>query len=260
MADNGRLIISTEIKNLIDLGYLFVINDSGGKDSQAMKIKLAQNIPKKQLVIIHSHLPEVEWPGTKEHIEKYSMGIPVHFTQAKKTFFEMVEHRKKFPSPSTRQCTSDLKRGPIQKFINNYAKENNFYGIVNCMGLRAEESSARAKKISFRHRPDLSSKLRNQYEWLPIHDMNINQVWNTIILAGQQPHWAYSKGMNRLSCCFCIMSSDKDLKTASELMPDLYNRYVETEKRLGFTFMMPKKGKPCSLPEIISNISNEKKD
>ena len=35
--------------------------------------------------------------------------------QAGKTFFDMVEHRQMFPSPKNRQCTSDLKRGPIAK-------------------------------------------------------------------------------------------------------------------------------------------------
>jgi 3'-phosphoadenosine 5'-phosphosulfate sulfotransferase (PAPS reductase)/FAD synthetase len=239
--------VNPVIQELIDTGALFVINTSGGKDSQAMTIKLRQIIPVTQLVLIHSHLPEVEWEGTKEHIENTAMGIPVHFTQAKKTFFEMVEHRQKFPSPAMRQCTSDLKRGPIQKFINNYAKEMWFGTVVNCMGLRAEESSARAKKIEFRHRPDLSSRGRMQYEWLPIHDMKLDEVWNTISAAGQQPHWAYKEGMTRLSCCFCIMASKNDLQTAARLNPELYNRYVETEKRLGFSLSMSKK----YLPEIV---------
>jgi 3'-phosphoadenosine 5'-phosphosulfate sulfotransferase (PAPS reductase)/FAD synthetase len=35
----------------------------------------------------------------------------------KRTYLEMVEQRGMFPSPQYRQCTSDLKRGPIEKFI-----------------------------------------------------------------------------------------------------------------------------------------------
>ena len=247
------LNITENIKELIDLGYLFVINDSGGKDSQCMKILLSRAIPKHQLVIIHSHLPEVEWEGVQEHIQKYNMNIPVHFTRAKKTFFEMVDHRKMFPSPQNRQCTSDLKRGPIQKFINNYAKENNFYGVVNCLGLRAEESSGRAKKEVFRHMPNNSSKFRNQFEWLPIHHFKLGEVWNTITLAGQEPHWAYSKGMTRLSCCFCIMASEQDLKTAASLNPELYKRYVAKEKELGFSLIMPKKNQSSFLEQIVNN-------
>ncbi len=246
------MIIDDKIKQLLEEGALFVINTSGGKDSQAMTIHLSKIIPIHQLVLIHSHLPEVEWPGIKEHIEKYSMNIPVHYVQAEKTFLGMVEKRGMFPSPNTRQCTSDLKRGPIQKFINNYVKEKGFTTVVNCMGLRAEESSSRKKKVSFRYREDLSTKKRKQYEWLPIHKMEIEQVWQTIKSEGQQPHWAYSKGMSRLSCCFCIMSSDNDLKIAASLMPELFKRYVELEKTIGFAMMMPKKGQQRFLNSIVN--------
>ncbi|MER9628358.1 hypothetical protein [Mesorhizobium sp. M0296] len=44
--------------------------------------------------------------------------------------------------------------------------------------------------------------------------------------------------MTRLSCVFCIMASRGDLRTAAKLKPELYRRYVETEKRIGHTFSM----------------------
>ena len=82
--------------------------------------------------------------------------------------------------------------------------------------------------------------------------MEIEQVWQTIKSEGQQPHWAYSKGMSRLSCCFCIMSSDNDLKIAASLMPELFKRYVELEKTIGFAMMMPKKGQQRFLNSIVN--------
>lgn len=213
-----------------------------------MKIALIATIPAAQLVIVHANLPGVEWDGNLEHIQKYAMGIDVHEVQAGKTFFEMVEHRQKFPSPATRQCTSDLKRGPIQKFINNYCKAKGFSIVVNCMGLRAQESAGRAKKEPFRLMQDRSAKHRQQYEWLPIHHYTIRDVWETITGAGQKRHYAYDEGMSRLSCCFCIMASDADLKTAARLKPELAKTYIETEERLNFTMSMSRR----SLKQIIS--------
>lgn len=248
----GTIHITEEIKELIELGSLFVINTSGGKDSQAMTIHLSRVIPKHQLLLVHSHLPGVEWPGVKEHIEKYNMGISVHFVQAGKTFFQMVDHRKKFPSPKNRQCTSDLKRDPIQKFINAYCKENRFAKVVNCLGLRAEESPGRAKKATFKINKRYDCPHRRQYEWLPIHHFMIGEIWNTITLAGQYPHWAYLKGMTRLSCCFCIMASKEDIKTAAGLMPDLFKKYTDKEEELGFTMTMPVKGVTKTLKEIVN--------
>lgn len=52
-----------------------------------------------------------------------------------KTYLEMVRARGKFPSAQFRQCTSDLKRGPIQKFIRRLP----YQVLINCMGLRAQE-------------------------------------------------------------------------------------------------------------------------
>ncbi len=245
---NRSLHIPNEITELISLGALFVVNSSGGKDSQCMTILLSRLVPKHQLVIIHSHLPGVEWSGVVEHIEATASGIEVHTTRANKTFFEMVDHRRRFPDAHRRQCTSDLKRGPIQKFINNYSKSKGFYQVVNCMGLRAEESPGRAKKVPYRFRDDCSAKHRKQHEWLPIHDFKLSEVWNTITLAGQQPHWAYSKGMTRLSCAFCIMASAHDLKIAALHNPELFKQYVAKEKELGFTLSMSRK----SLTEIVS--------
>lgn len=80
--------------------------------------------------------------------------------------------------------------------------------------------------------------MRSWWEWLPIHELRVEEVFATIAAAGQEPHWAYGKGMSRLSCCFCIMASTHDLTTAARLAPELYRRYVETEQRLGHTLSM----------------------
>ena len=53
-----------------------------------------------------------------------------------KTYLEMVERRGRFPSAQYRQCTSDLKRGPIERFIRSLE----YKVVINCMGIRAEES------------------------------------------------------------------------------------------------------------------------
>lgn len=229
------MVVPEAIHRLIKKGALFVINDSAGKDSQAMKIVLMDLVPHEQLVIVHANLPEVEWKGNMEHIKRYSFDVPVFEVVGTKTFFEMVDHRKKFPSPAQRQCTSDLKRAPIQKFINNYAKEQGFKYVVNCMGLRAEESSSRAKKEVFRFMESNSAKHRIQYEWLPIHDYSLDKVWSTIKGMGQEPHYAYGLGMSRLSCCFCIMANRNDLKIAAKHNPELAKRYIDKEAELDFT-------------------------
>ncbi len=41
--------------------------------------------------------------------------------------------------------------------------------------------------------------------------------------------------MSRLSCCFCVMGSKKDVATAATLRPRLFAKYVELERRTGYT-------------------------
>lgn len=227
--------LPAHIQRLIDRRALFVINHSGGKDSQAMTAYLRSVIPQELLVIVHAELPEVDWDGLREHIESTACGLPVHYTRATKTFFQMVEHRQRWPSPQYRQCTSDLKRGPIERTIRRMGARL----IVNCMGIRAEESDARRKAEAFKFNARNSVAGREWYDWLPIHAWRLADVWRTIADAGQSPHWAYGAGMTRLSCCFCIMASRGDLRTAARLRPDLFARYVATERRLDQTMAMP---------------------
>lgn len=236
------------IGQLIQRGALFVCNHSGGKDSQAMFLKLRQMVPARQLIVIHAHLAEVEWDESEEHIRATIGDAPLIIAHPTKTFFQMVEHRGKFPSPSTRQCTSDLKRGPIEREIRRYLREHPEFGglVVNCMGLRAEESPGRAKKEVFKLNARNSQAGREWYDWLPIHSWPEAAVFKMIADAGQEPFWTYQMGMKRKSCCFCIMACQSDLTIAAQLRPDLYKRYCELERRLGFTLSMSQR----PLPEI----------
>lgn len=248
---NNKIEVPPQVEKLIAQGALFVCNHSGGKDSQAMLIKLREIVPANQIVLVHADLPEVDWDGIEEHIKATAGGLPLYTCRAVKTFFEMVEHRKMFPSPTYRQCTSDLKRNPIERTIRKILKDRGQTLIINCMGMRAQESSARSKLTPFKLSAKNSKAGRTWYEWLPIHAMTETQVFATIAAAGQKPHWAYAAGMTRLSCCFCIMASKADLRTAAQLRPALAQRYAETERRLDKTMLMPEKGKRVFLDEIL---------
>lgn len=245
MFDTGQAAEQAEIRRLIEAGFVFVVNHSGGKDSQAMYLRLAPLIPARQLIVVHAILHEVDWPGIPEHIEATTTH-PVYYVAAAKSLLSMAEQRGMFPSPSYRQCTSDLKRGPIETFIRRFLQEHLEYRgrIVNCLGFRAEESPARSKLQTFTKSERNSRAGRIWYDWLPIHALTKPEVFAEIEAAGQRPHWAYQAGMSRLSCVFCIMASTQDLRTAARLKPDLYRRYAALEQRLGFTLSMSKKPLP----------------
>ena len=103
------------------------------------------------------------------------------------------------------------------------------------MGMRAEESPVRARKVPWRRNDRMSVAGSEVYDWLPVFDLSNSDVFRIIRDAGQMPHWAYAAGMSRLSCSFCILVSRADLRRAAELRPQLFRTYVALERRIGHT-------------------------
>jgi len=252
----GPETVPLDVAALIARGALFVVNHSGGKDSQAMYLRLRDIVPTEQLVLVHADLGRVEWAGAVAHIEATTKGEPLHICRARRDLLEMVAERGMFPSPEQRQCTSDLKRGPITKVIRHLTYARKAAGhpawhlVVNCVGLRAEESAKRKKMDPFKLDEANSKAGREWYEWLVVHAMDEATVYATIKAAGQQPHIVYRMGMKRFSCVFCIYADDASLKRAAELVrdhpelvndPNVYRNYVALERSTGQVMMMPSK-------------------
>jgi 3'-phosphoadenosine 5'-phosphosulfate sulfotransferase (PAPS reductase)/FAD synthetase len=242
---------------------LFVISHSGGKDSQAQMIKLLEIVPRDQLLVVHAALGEVEWHGALEQAQQQAADAGVPFLVARavwkdgseKTLLNMVERRfaerpevPSWPSGDCRQCTSDLKRDPINREVRRYIKRENdrrehvmpIDTVIVCDGIRAAESDERAKYEPFVINKRLTCIGRTAYTWLPIFEMTTAEVFATIAAAGQKPHPAYAQN-ERLSCVFCIYGSPNDLAHGAQQRPELYARYLELEARTGYTMHVRQK-------------------
>ena len=243
--------IPRECRHLIGRGAVVAINASGGKDSQAMPSLLSRLVPRDQLVAVHAPLGEVEWPGTVEHIENtIPPGVPLVMVPVTsgKTLLERIEERGRFPSKSARFCTSDTKRGPIERELRRYLKAHpRFEGrLVNALGIRRDESRDRARRIPGRRNERMSVAGCEVYDWLPVFDLTTDDVFRVIAEAGQSPHPVYSFGLTRCSCSFCIFASRSDPRRAAELRPDLYAKYTQLERRIVHTLSPTRK----YLPEL----------
>lgn len=258
------------LSTLIAQNALFVVNHSGGKDSQALFITmLKMGIPTAQMLVVHASLGEVEWHGALELAQDQAKAAGVPFAVARaifkdgtdKTLLGMVERKFRdrpevpsFPSSDCKTCTSDLKRGPIEKVIRHYMKANGFTQVVNCEGIRASESPARSKLVAFEQRTGKNDGLaaagRSAWNWLPIFDLQTLDVWCVIRAAGEMPHYAYSNGNHRLSCVFCIMGSKNDIALGAKARPELFAKYSEIENRTGYTAHMSR----LTLAQIVAEV------
>ena len=253
-----------EVLRAVEAGALVVLNDSGGKDSNAQALYLSRYVPAHQRLHVHATLGESEWDGAEAKAREVAQHTGAEFmvVQAKFTFLEMVTRRFQvrpgapcWPSPQYRTCTSDLKRNVINSAVKRVAKERGVHTIINAMGLRAEESKNRAAKPpcmvsdahSIKERTLKSGQTRAGRTWieyLPIHAFRTEEVFGTIADAGLDPHHAYALGNERMSCVFCIMGCRSDLQNGAKHHPALYQKYAQLEAETGWMFHPSRKSLP----------------
>jgi 3'-phosphoadenosine 5'-phosphosulfate sulfotransferase (PAPS reductase)/FAD synthetase len=153
----------------------------------------------------------------------------------------MVEQRGMFPSPQSRQCTSDLKRGPIEKFIRSLPHKV----FVNCIGIRAEESHSRSRLAPLSRNEKLTTRDRTVYNWLPIFDCSLADVlaWHWTNAIRLYPVYVpeYHKDgttggyLRRFSCRVCIFATDSELRAIYQHDRPAFEQVSNLETKLGHT-------------------------
>jgi len=241
-----------------------VINLSGGKDSQYMLEVLCDLYPDVEKHVVYAdtgfeHVNPVsaeEW--ARQHAAKH--GLVLHAVRnPNKTYLEMVETRGMFPGAGTRQCTSDLKRGPIQTWTRQAVRSGLITKkiIVNCIGIRAAESPQRAKQKPLKRDRVMSKNGRIVWNWMPIFKATLTDVLHGLWRRGVALHPVYipayhmdgTKGgyLRRLACRVCIFSTDADIRAIYEHDRAAFDAVSELEQRIDFTM---KNGK--SLVQIMA--------
>ena len=240
---------------------VILVNSSAGKDSQAsldVVAKMAKTAGiLDRLVVVHCDLGRVEWAGTLELAREQAAHYGVRFEVVSRNGGDLLDYvvdraakleaqgkaAIAWPSSSARWCTSDFKRGPVRTLMTALVNEQRAIigtdrpvRILNVMGLRAEESPARAKKAAYKVDDNASNGKRQVDEWLPILSWGEQMVWARIKASGVRYHEAYDKGMGRLSCAFCVLATKEDLVIAAKCNPDLALEYAAVEETIGYSF------------------------
>ncbi len=241
---------------------LILVNSSGGKDSAASldyAVEKAQQAGvKDRVVVIHADLGDVEWPGTPELVEEHAAHYGLRFVKVSRNGRDLLSearHRGMWPDAARRWCTDRFKTAPILRATTSLVAEVNHrrllpfskplkklglrpVRILSVMGMRAQESAARAKKPAFSRDERASNGKRTVDRWLAIHDGTEGEVWDRLRSSGLREHPAYAEGMSRASCSFCVLASKGDLVRAAALRPDLAARYAAVEREISHDFRL----------------------
>lgn len=260
---------------------------SGGKDSQAMLnygvyLRSLLNL-QCETYAIHADLGRIEWKQTPQFVKHLAQAadIPLvvvrreqgdmidRWQQRRETLFQQGNTKPFWSSSTSRYCTKELKIQPIDKYLRRHK-------IVICaIGLRAEESQSRAKKLVLSLREDLCTNAikglsveqawstwnakgrpgRFALNWNAIHDWQLPQVWEwcgTSLSEWQQrrrlpdeqaldgwaahPAYVLGRGNERLSCAVCVLGSQNDLTNAIPYNQETFNILLQMETDSGWSF------------------------
>ena len=189
----GDTSVPAAVQQALDLGAAMAVSVSGGKDSDAMLRHLTALHQSQgwtgQLFAITADLGRIEWPGTLEHIQSLCAELDVALIVVRRQKGSMIdrwderrqvlisqqqeeeraiaplkaennlleiaplkEGSKPFWSSSTaRYCTKEMKTAEVDRYLRR------FNAVVCAVGIRAEESSSRAKKPHFQVRNDITT-------------------------------------------------------------------------------------------------------
>jgi 3'-phosphoadenosine 5'-phosphosulfate sulfotransferase (PAPS reductase)/FAD synthetase len=149
------------------------------------------------------------------HAERYAVAKRFeerlgHYSALVRLIFE----RRKIPTTARRWCTDDTKKRPIKGYLAECSHP------VNTIGVRAEESSARALMPEWEDStgPDGYDAL----VWRPIHHLRYDDVIALHTRHGVAPNPAYIKGVGagRVGCGPCVYSGADDIRWLAANHPD----------------------------------------
>ncbi len=255
IAQAGRYDVATtpEVEQWLLEGAVCALGISGGKDSQAMAIRMDEYLKsighKGPRILIHSDLGVVEWKDSLPVCERLAKRLGWDLIVLRRSAGDMMDRWEArwasslerystlscvkiilpWSTPGMRFCTSELKTDLIcRELTKRYPGQK----ILSATGVRHDESAARSKMPIASPQPKLSARGCQGMNWNPIAPWSTPSVYEYIALKQEPLHEAYTVyNSTRVSCAFCIMGSAGDLK-ASASCPDnadIYRRMVRLE-------------------------------
>jgi 3'-phosphoadenosine 5'-phosphosulfate sulfotransferase (PAPS reductase)/FAD synthetase len=198
-----------------------IVTFSGGKDSLASLLWTREHITNNFTTVFCD--TGWEHPLTYEYINRIADKLHLDLVTLKSKKYDgmvdLARHQGKWPAPSSRSCTGELKTKPMIDYILDEVRDNTL--IVQ--GIRAAESARRAKmsaqctyfkyyfepygydrngkpkKHTYRSKDVRAFRAKYADDLLrPVFDWSAQQVIDYILAAGLEPNPLYKMGYKRL--------------------------------------------------------------
>lgn len=209
-----------------------VVSVSGGKDSTATCLHLKDlGIPYKALFLdtgweaastyryLRDELPEIIGPIVWRRMEIDLDGKPELLALAQgfearlghySAMIRLILTKGMFPGRQVRFCTQGLKAQVSQAYLDSLDDE-----VISVVGIRAEESQARAKMGEWEW-----SDSTDSWVWRPLIAWTYDDVIALHTKHGVRPCSLYLQGASRVGCWPCIYARKAEIRHLAEADPD----------------------------------------
>lgn len=223
----------------------FLVAFSGGKDSQVLLALMEMSGVKHHAEM---QVTSVDSPNLMRFVRHYYPQVKRNLPN--RNMWQIILDKGMLPTRLARFCCAEL-------------KEKNGAGCCTAIGIRAAESTKRAKRhavevIGQRIGYDIvDGKLHEQLTWggqlfdndrqsnvycvggkdkvviAPIFEWKDNDVWNFIHEYNMPYCDLYNKGFHRIGCLFCPMASPKEKARELQMFPKVAERvYIRAIREL----------------------------
>jgi len=189
----------------------YLISLSGGKDSTACLLWALNTLPKEDII---PYYIDTKWEhnAVYDYLDYLEEKLDIKIIRLESEGMEALSIRKKMmPNNFMRFCTFELKIKPAIKFYyENFVSKN--IDFINIVGVRREESEARANTESFAVRKEkyegVSFKVKTLY---PVAYWDTQRVFDYHKENKIEVNPLYKKGLTRVGCYPCIYAKKHEL-------------------------------------------------
>lgn len=230
-----------------------VLGISGGKDSAALAIYMANNHPELDIEYFFTdtgkELPEVySFLGT---LEGY-LGKPINRLNPEKDFdYWLMVYNNFLPSAQTRWCTRQLKLKPFEDWVQQFLQKG--YTVYSYVAIRSDEP----------YREGYLSNDEKLIIQLPFRDAGVDKKGVADLLESSGVGWPkYYEWRSRSGCTFCFYQRKIEWVNLLKQHPDAFKEAMSYEKNAiehgsPFTWSEGESLQELSRPERIAAIKSE---
>lgn len=188
---------------------------------RTVKADFSKMIARKREIVVET------WPmlgASQDSIDRalavlHPTGIP---------FLDLCIAKGRFPSTKARFCSEELKRNPIIEQVQNPLLAIG-HDIISWQGVRADESAARRGLPMNECKSVHKITGAELWNFRPIIDWNVDQVFAMHRKYGIEPNPLYSQGMGRVGCMPCIHARKDEVLEISKRFPAEFDRLERWE-------------------------------